>query len=52
MKVGRTQQGLDNREVNTIMCSLEGGHSSKGPEREAFQRCVNLDAQKQQTGLV
>lgn len=30
--------------VNKIMCSFEGGYAF-------FQRCVNLDAQKQWTGL-
>lgn len=33
--------------VNYIMCSLEGGYASEGSEKEAFQRGVDLDAQKQ-----
>ena len=33
------------------MCFPEGGYASEGSEKEAFQKCVNLDAQKQQVGL-
>lgn len=33
------------------MCSPEGGYTSTGPGKEAFQRRVNLDVQKQWTGL-
>lgn len=29
-----------------------GGDTSRGSEKEAFQRHVNLDAQNQRTGLV
>lgn len=37
--------------INNIMCSFEGGYSSEGSEKEAFQRHVNLDALKQWTRL-
>ena len=35
---------VDYRMVNKILCLLEGGY-------RLFQKCVNLDAQKQCTGL-
>lgn len=33
------------------MCSLESDYTSEGSEKEAFQWCINLDAQKQWPGL-
>lgn len=42
---------LDCRIVNKNRCSLEGGYASKGYKKEAFQRYVNLEAQKQWTVL-
>lgn len=33
------------------MCSSEGSYASEGSEEEAFQQCINLDAQKQGPGL-
>lgn len=33
------------------MYFLKGGYASEGSEKEAFQRCVNLDRQIQWTGL-
>lgn len=32
------------------MVSLEGGYTSEEPKKKAFQRCVNLGAQKQRAG--
>ena len=33
------------------MYPLEDGYASEGSEKETFQRCVKLHAQKQWTGL-
>lgn len=41
---------LDYRIVKT-MRSVEGDHASGGSEKEVFQKCINLDAQKRWTGL-
>ena len=46
-KVGGSKEGIGYRLVYKIMCSLEDGYASEGPEKEAFQRRVHLDAQKQ-----
>ena len=52
IRVWATAQGLDYRTVNKILGFLEGGHAFEGGVwKEAFQRGVNLDAQKQWTGL-
>ena len=37
--------------VSKIMCSLECGYASEGSEKQAFQRCVNLDVQNNRQGL-
>ena len=54
--VGESKAGkplrLNSRIVNKIMCSRGGSHTSKGSEKKAFQRCVNVGAQKQWTGLL
>lgn len=47
MKWEKTRQGFDYRIADKIMYSLEGGYISEGSEKEAFQRCVNTDAQEQ-----
>ena len=43
---------LDYEMVNKIMRSLDSGYASEGSEKEASQRCINLDAQKQWTWLL
>lgn len=43
----RLHEGERNYKIVNIMCFLEGGYASEGSEKEAFQRRVNLDAQKQ-----
>lgn len=43
---GRPKWGLVYRITNKIMCSLEEGLASHRSEKEAFQRCINLDTQK------
>ena len=43
IEAGERTQELDYRIVK-IMCSLEGGYTSKGSEKKTLQRCVNLDA--------
>lgn len=48
----KARQGLDYRTVDKIMYFLEGGFNFKKSGKEAFQRCINLDAQKHQTRLV
>ena len=44
MGVGESKVELDWRIADKIMCSLEGGY-------HLFQKCVNIDAQKQWTVL-
>lgn len=50
----KARQGLDGRVVTQMMCSREGGYTSKGLERRillACQSCANLDGPEQRTGL-
>ena len=50
MKVGESKAKMDYKIVR-YMYYLEGGYTLEEYEKEVFQRCVNLAAQKQWTGL-
>lgn len=51
MKVGeKSKAGIRLQDINKVVCSFEGGHILEGgSERRHFQRCVNLDAERQWT---
>lgn len=47
----KARRGVDDRVVNEVPWSPEGGYASEAPEKEASQRPVHLEAQKQWTRL-
>lgn len=47
----KARQGLDYRTVDKIMYFLKGAYTFEESGKEAFQRCINLDAQKHGQGL-
>lgn len=44
--IKKARRGLEYKIVSKIMCSSYGVYTFEGSGKEAFQSCINLDAQK------